>query len=264
MPTRLLLVLVLAISLTAFAQVSAPPAQYTSTPAAPAVVAPGTNGAVWTGVGSAGGVLLTTPEATFDSPQPTAGISLAGRAGISNSTPINTAVQTSVNTPTMVYVNLPANVEMESPAETVNPATSAVSSSSNDLLPSSFTTNIGAAPSPSGLSLAEIAARYRARQGTQTVRTYTNSDVPTENAGMLTNILLAENRLPAGARGSSATQAQPSAPAAQPPSAGTETTAQAQPQNENKLPTSASILPLLGFLGLATSGLGVLLRRYRR
>ena len=261
MPTRLLLVLVLAISLTAFAQVSAPPPQYASTPAAPTVVAPSTNG-VLTGYGPAGGVLLTTPEATFDSPQPTAGISLAGRAGISNSTPINTAVQSTQNSPTMVYVNLPATGETVSPEVTVNPATSAVSSSSNDLLPSYFSDNIGAAPNPSGLSLAEIAARYRARQGTQTVRTYTNSDVPTENAGMLTNILLAENRLPAGARGSSATQ--PSAPAVQPQSTGTETTAQAQPQNENKLPTSASILPLLGFLGLASGGLGVLLRRYRR
>ena len=261
MPTRLLLVLVLAISLTAFAQVSAPPPQYASTPAAPTVVAPSTNG-VLTGYGPAGGVLLTTPEATFDSPQPTAGISLAGRAGISNSTPINTAVQSTLNSPTMVYVNLPATGETVSPEVTVNSATSAVSSSSNDLLPSYFSDKIGPAPNPSGLSLAEIAARYRARQGTQTVRTYTNSDVPTENAGMLTNILLAENRLPARARGSSATQ--PSAPAVQPQSAGTETTAQAQPQSENKLPTSASILPLLGFLGLASGGLGVLLRRYRR
>jgi len=163
MPTRLLLVLVLAISLTAFAQVSAPPPQYASTPAAPTVVAPSTNG-VLTGYGPTGGVLLTTPEATFDSPQPTAGISLAGRAGISNSTPINTAVQSTQNSPTMVYVNLPATGETVSPEVTVNPATSAVSSSSNDLLPSYFSDNIGAAPNPSGLSLAEIAARYRARQ----------------------------------------------------------------------------------------------------
>jgi len=253
MPNRLLLVLILAISLTAFAQVSAPPRQDSSTPAT--VVPPTSNGVVLTGYGPAGGVLLTTPEATFDSPLPTAGISLAGRAGISDTTPINTGVQSTLNSSTMVYVNMPATTAIE----TVNPATSAVSSSTNDLLPSYFSNNIGGEPNLNGLSLAEIAARYRSRQGTQTARTYTNADVPNENAGTLTNILLAENRLPARLR----TAAAPSA-VTQAQSAGTDTTAQAQPRNENKLPTSASILPLLGFLGLASGGLGVLLRRYRR
>jgi len=222
------------------------------------VAPPSSGSVVWTGVGPTGGVLLTTPEATFDSPQPTAGISLAGRTGISDAVPINTGVQSTMNNSTMVYVNMPATS-----VENVNPATEAVSSS-NDLLPSYFSSSIGGAANPGGRSLAEIADMYKARQGTQTVRTYTNSDVPRENAGMLTNILLAENRLPAMPQKSATPSAPSSATQAQ-PSAGTETSAQAQPQNsDNRLPTSASILPLLGFLGLASSGLGLILRRNRR
>src|SRR5215471_18327822 len=112
MSRKLLMVSVLSASLTAFSQTGASPDQENTNPnqnsPAQVVVPPGTGGTAWTGIGPTGGVLLSTPSATFDSPQPTAGISVAGRAGISNSTPVNTGLQSTLTPSSMVYVYTPA------------------------------------------------------------------------------------------------------------------------------------------------------------
>lgn len=270
---KVLLASVLSLSLTAFSQTGASSNQDTTPPATSNTLPSTTGGTVWTGVGPAGGVLLSTPSATFDSPQPAAGISLAGRAGISNSTPANTGVQSTLGPSTMVYVYPSAtNVSPEAPA-TVNPATEAVSVARlNDYAPSSFTTSIGAPPA-TGVSLAEVAAKFKTQQASQHLRTYTNADVPRQNAGLLTNVILASNMSPQPPQSAtpqrstarSATQSQSSAQQETPTqsSAGNNPQpTQNQAENENRrLPASSTLLPLLGLLGIASAGIGVWYRR---
>lgn len=266
MASRLLLISVLSVSLASFAQVSAPPAQDNGNPAVPTAIP--TTGTVWTGIAPAGGPLLSTPEASFASPLPTAGISDAGRAGISDSAPLNTGVPSTLGSATMVYLNVPENVVAN--GETVNPAMAAVSPerAHNDLLTSPSFSTIGA-PASNGMSLGEIAALYRARQTAQNIRTYTNADVPRENAGNLTNILLAENKMPAPPQSAATTPSTPPARTRQATSAQTDASATAPQvpatQSENKsLPASASILPLLGLLGLVSTGIGLVVSGKRR
>lgn len=275
MARKFLLILFLSVSLTAICQTDATSNPATQSPAVPAVVSPSVGGSVWTGIGPAGGVLLSTPSAAFDTPQPTAGISVAGRAGISNSTPINTGLQNTLSPSSMVYVYPTAMTAPVASPVTENPATEAVSTErATDFGPSSFVASIGAPPA-AGLSLAEVAAMYKARKGTQALRTYTNADVPRENAGLLTNISMASNMPPAPPQSS---KPQPSsAPAAtsqsQPTSQQPETStqsaagnnpqpAQNQSEEENKgLPASSTVLPLLGLLGVASAGIGLWYRR---
>ena len=282
MSRKLLLVSVLLVSLTAFGQTGASPDQDNANanqqPNQPAqgTVPPGTGGTAWTGIGPTGGVLLSTPSATFSSPQPAAGISLAGRAGISNSTPANTGLESTTTASTLVYV-YNSGTNAVAPASE-SPATEAVSSArALDLVPSSSATSFGATPTGTNLSLAEIAAMYKGRQGTQPLRTYTNADVPRQNAGLLTNVTMASNQPPTPPQ---STATQPSAPATtqQQPSASQqqETStqsaatdnsqpAQNQSADENRqLPASSTLLPLLGLLGIASAGVGAWYRRRSR
>ena len=269
---KVLLVSVLSISLTAIGQTGASSNQDVTPPATPNTLPSTTGGTVWTGVGPAGGVLLSTPSATFDSPQPTAGISLAGRAGISNSTPVNTGMQSTLGPSTIVYVYPSASSAVPEAPATVNPATEAVSVARlNDYAPSSFTTSIGAPPA-TGVSLAEVAAKFKTQQASQHLRTYTNADVPRQNAGLLTNVTLASNMPPQPPQ--SATPQRSTAPSAAPHSSAQQETAtqssagnnpqsaQNQAENENRrLPASSTLLPLLGLLGIASAGVGVWYRR---
>src|ERR1051326_4045324 len=61
------------------------------------------NGVV--GGGVFGGPVLSTPGGSFAAPAPTAGISDAGRAGISSNMPANAGVQTTLENSTVVYTN---------------------------------------------------------------------------------------------------------------------------------------------------------------
>jgi len=268
---KVLWVSTLFISLAALSQVSAPPSQY------PATALPsGYGGTVWTGSGPVGGVLLTTPSTSFPALANTAGISDGGRAGITNSVPFNSGMPTTA--PPGTYVYLPYTTPM---AETYGASNAELSSEkpTNDLLPSYFTNNVGT-PIAMGPSLAEIAARYGrggpVLQGRQNVRTYTNADVPHENAGMLTKIWVAEGKLPAAVQDSPTlmasavapeSPARRSRPATQPQtqsSSSAPETGQDQAQNSHsQLPASSTFLPLLGLLGLASGGLGLLLKRRR-
>ena len=279
MSRKLLLVSVLSASLAAFGQTGASPDQgnTNANQSSPAqvVVPPATGGTVWTGIGPTGGVLLSTPLATFDSPQPTAGISVAGRAGISNNTPVNAGLESTLAPSTMVYVSSPA-ATFPAPANE-NPATEAVSSERmNDFVPSAPITSVGASSVTNNLSLAEVAAMYKARQGTQTLRTYTNADVPRENAGLLTNTIMASNNVPPPPQSASTQSPAPRTSQSQSSSQQQETATQSattenpqpsqdQAAGENKgLPATSTLLPLLGLLGVASAGIGVWYRRRGR
>lgn len=277
MSRRLLPVVILSFSLAAFAQVSAPPTQNNATVPVVTNLPGGYGGTVWTGPGPAAGVLLNTPTASFPPPPPTAGISDAGRAGISDNAPSNGGLQTTP--PAGLYVYAPYAPLYESPAVTSPLGTeSPAEESRNDLLPSYYAASADVPP-PTGPSLAEIAARcgHTGALAAQGVRTYTNADVPRENAGLLTKILVAEGKLPASAQDSNTLMASAGSP--QPPLRPTPSATQAQgsesnaasqteqPQPENRsreLPASATILPLLGLIGLTSTGLGLWYRRSRR
>lgn len=274
MPLKVLVVAMVFVSLLAFGQAGAgnnPVVQPVVTmPAIPNTVPIGnglgsTAGTVgYYGDGLAGGAVLSTPSATFESMQPTAGISNAGRAGISNLNPVNTAVQSSLNNSTVVYSNVGVytnNIETEAEAPAgASPATSAVSP---DYGASFFSNEVGA-NGRNLSSLGEIAARYRDLQGTRTVRTYTNADIrPPETF----ETALAANRPPVLPQTGSSTSPQiasaspgSSTNAWQSQEQGANTAAQPQ---QTELPASSTMLPLLGLLGLASAGIGFLLRGRR-
>ena len=268
---KLLLVSFLCISLTALAQYS--------TPVVPVVAA--------------------TPGITYASPQPTAGISNAGRAGISDTAPAT--LITPLNSSTVVYVSdTAANpaVAAAPASASVAPATESTAAPANIDYGGSFYSDTLAASPNNGPSLGEIAVNYRTHKGSQTARTYTNADIQklggnrislgnggnglSSNRQISLPGLMAQNSQPptiAAAQNTAppATADQGStAPAtgnnAQAAPASTPTTPeinrqQAQPENQNengRLPASAGLLPLLGLLGLASAGIGLLVRRWRR
>ncbi len=289
------------------------------------------NGTLTNGGFVGGGVTaspLATPNATFASPQPTAGISDMGRAGISAETPIQTGLQSTVTSSTIVYTNVePVNP----PAVNTNPLTSG--RMINDMGPSSFVGS-GASSSSSMMaaaSLGEVAAKFKAQKPTQNVRTFTNADVDRMNSSMNLrgrninanftpsapqatapesasavvppaqappNQTAAspaqsapsspfEPRLSASARPSPSIRAEGAQSSATQSSASTQgeagTTAQAgsenattpqvnQPQSGRNsgqesgksLPATSTLLPLLGILGLASGGIGLFFRKFRR
>lgn len=269
-----------------------------------------------TGFGISGGGVLATPEATFASPNPMAGISDSGRAGISNLNPVDSSVIPTTPSSTMVFVTAPSINPRP-----VNPAALANGRLIVDLGPSEF---VGAANSgSSGESLADLAAKRKSQVAAQNVRTITNADVErllagSSNPGPVTNAsVMASNTPPANMPGqgqASSAQAQTSAsqsstaqsspapaagqtgsqaaqtttPAAgnqaagstaqgansqqqNPSSASSATTPQIAPQQQpgseqgnNRLPATSTVLPLLGLLGIASSGAGLWYRKHRK
>lgn len=279
MPRKVLLISMLVVCLGAFGQTSADssnsqpaiPSQ-TETPTSPNTIGttypaqsfPLGNGLGWSGgtvgyygEGPAGGALLSTPTASFDSPPPTAGISMAGRAGISDSSPVSSVLQSSATTSTLVYTNIAPEI-----AAGVSPATSAVSSvkPAYDLGPSFFSNQIGQNGGiPSGITLAQVADRYRAMATTASLRTYTNADVrPARTTAEAENALLASNKPPVFPQ-AMATTPRPSASTAVPVETAQNSQNQAPVGRQNELPASASPLPLLGLMGLISLGLGMVL-----
>jgi hypothetical protein len=264
----------------------------TGVPASPGVFNNGGWISTYAGPGAAGGVLLATPTASFASPQLTVGVSNAGQAGISNYTTVTTGVEETANASTMAYTNMPEYGPV-SPALAAVSAPSPEAGPANDLGGSFYSDNIGV-PLAAGPSVAEVAGRYRAAQAQQNIRTYTNSDVPHENAGRLGSTFLAANTAPpvpessayqsAPAPSSTSQQSQPAAssqPQAQPQPAPGEQESQSQPagsatapqihqpqstnqESTSSLPATSTFLPLLGLLGLVSGGLGIWYRQRRR
>lgn len=199
---------------------------------------------------------------------------MEGRAGISNNPSNNNAVAATAPPGTYVYLPYSTSAPEDVPSsegESAQPSEVALSS----LLPSYAINNVGTPVNGGGPSLAEIAARYGRRGilaagGKQNIRTFTNADVPRENAGTITPILVAEGKLPANGQGSPQLMAL-AAPGPRLNDAQGATSGQTQsPSSANQdgnphsaLPASASPLPLLGLLGLFSGGLGLVLRRKR-
>jgi len=125
-----------------------------------------------------GGPILVTPSAGFPNPVPTAGISNAGRAGISNATNGIEATTTPSSPATMVTT--PSASLSESTPEPTNQAPANELGTSPAGTNDAGTTFIGG-PSdesaPSTISLAEVSSRYKAEKGTRNARLLSNEDV---------------------------------------------------------------------------------------
>lgn len=284
---KVLLISVISLSIAAFGQNGGGTSPSQTSVATPMAGQPVVEGGFATSGPIGGGLILSTPTASFDSPQPTAGISNTGRAGISNSAPLNTGLQYTLNPSTVVSSNY-----SEAVYGGISPAMAAVSGENNepgsneigpanDLGLSYYNDSI----SPSAVnsrSLAEVAAFYKAQTNAQH-RTYTNADVPRENAGLLGNSVLAANTpppLPQGSIGQSSTAApqqgtqqlaqntQTQETQSQPADAATTPQInQPKPASENEsgsLPATSTLLPLLGLLGMASGGIGIWYRRNRK
>src|SRR6201998_4581073 len=131
--------------------------------------------------GPFGGPILTTPSAGFPNPVPTAGISDAGRAGISNATNgientnIPSSPETLVTTPSASLSEstnqAPANeIETSQPTATSQPAV-------NDFGVSTSIRGASEEPGSGAISLAEVSSRYKAEKGTRNARVLSNEDV---------------------------------------------------------------------------------------
>ncbi|HEU4416418.1 MAG TPA: hypothetical protein VFT65_16635 [Candidatus Angelobacter sp.] len=265
-----------------------------------------------------GGPIVSTPTASLPTPAPSAGISDAGRAGISLNNETNSVPASETVEPANGMVNATAGT-----ANTAVPANEATPSS--DLAPSTSVGESLAAPA-APMSVAEISSRYKSNKGsTQNARMLTNDDVR-QMLTSRTGVTMAKNMpplgpgMPSGATQSAdsqtaATQSASAQNSAQPTntspnaaaqavpssasgaqqaqaagaeqrqnqpasaggnSAGTETNAtnattpQIQNQQSNdaaggaRLPATSTFLPLLGVLGLASGGIGLWFRRFRR
>lgn len=245
-----------------------------------------------------GGPLLVTPSASFPSPVPTAGISNAGRAGISNAT--NGIENTNAPSSPATIVSTPG-ASLSEPLNQNEPPTNDLGSSTVVKGPSdgssASTRGASDAYGVSSISVAEVSSRYKAEKGTRNAKVLSNEDVQ----AMLNNksgVTMAKNMPPLGSgaleqgaqaqstgsqsatqsaqssqqQGQNATSSQGGTP---PPadngvSAENSTTPQInQKQQSNdaqgsrRLPATATFLPLLGLLGLVSGGIGLWFRKFR-
>jgi cobalamin biosynthesis Mg chelatase CobN len=144
------------------------------------------------GTGAVGSGVLSTPGGTFASPAPTAGISDAGRAGITANAPMNTGVQSTLENSTVVYTNgapvNPSNVNVSAAANTGGRLI-------NDMGPSFYSDTVGGGANT--VSLGQVAAQYKAAKGAVNARTLTNDDVQ-KMLGEKTGVTMAKNMPPLG------------------------------------------------------------------
>lgn len=249
----------------------------------------GTNNTGFIG-GTTGSGVLATPSATFASPEPTAGISDAGHAGISDSNPVSNGVQSTTENSTVVYTNSPAiNPRAAGPAAAVSGGRLI-----NDFSPSVYVGDKSTAASGQQTTVADVAARYKARS-TENARTITNADVermlsghsggPSDMANMpnsdsqqvaqnssTPDATAGQNNASPNSSAQSATDAQANtgsqaASSATTPQVNTQA-AQGQAATEgdsgNRLPATSTFLPLLGLLGITSSGVGLWFRKFRK
>lgn len=267
---KFFLLATLATPVALFAQATAPAGPGNNT-----VVMPGTNiyvvggGTYGTGVYVMPGGAAVAPG-TAGGPGTEAGISLAGRAGISLEQPLQLGVQSTlapswpVNTYAVYNVGN-AGVAYSGPeAASVEGAVPAGAGVTNDFGPSYLAGN---EPQASAASLGEVAAYYKANQ--QNVRTYTNADaqrlagtvtIPGTEAGATTEAA----QPPAESRPQPSSEHQNLAANAPPPEIAREappaTTTETH-EGRSALPATSTLLPLLGLLGIVSGGLGLWLRR---
>jgi hypothetical protein len=255
--------------------------------------------------GPFGGPILVTPTASFPTPAPTAGISDAGRAGISVENPAIIPPESTIG----ANGTTPGNPNGVAPAES-----NEVASGPTDLSgPSVAVTDSAGGPAPATSSLAEISSLYKAEKNTRNARVLGNEDVEK----MLSNkggVTMAKNMPPLGP-GALEHSAQPQDTSTQAavtpnpaPSVPQTTQTDANPQEQNgltsqtgaqsssenqnaapatsaenattpqinrnqqandaqggrRLPATATFLPMLGLLGLASGGIGFWFRKFRK
>lgn len=242
-----------------------------------------------------GGPMLVTPSIGFPNPAPTAGISDAGRAGISNA---SSGIETTYapSTPATI-VTTPSASLSEATTPTALLPESTNQTRTNDLGSSTFVGGSSDETAPGTTSLAEVSSRYKAEKATRNARVLGNEDVQS----MLSNksgVTMAKNMPPLGpgALGqgtppqTAVNQAEPTAerqlgqqnapntasaasspkPATPEAEAENSTTPPINPnqqsndaQGGHRLPATATFLPLLGLLGLVSGGIGFWFRRSR-
>lgn len=191
-------------------------------------------------VGPIGNGQVEASTITFASPAPTAGATVSGIAGISDHAPLQQGASTASSTvvystasPTVYYTNQPGvNAAAAQEAAQQAPAI--------DLTPTVYAgNNVSGMPGNGALSLGEVSALNKARNGAQRARTYTNADVQRlishEGAG---NTMEAANR-PATGIVAPGENPQPSLKAAPQATGGTGNAASAQ----NPAPTTQSNPP---------------------
>jgi len=284
MPRKIFFTAALVISIAAFGQ-----GQSTNPPSSTAPVN-----------GPFGGPILATPSASFPSPAPAAGISDAGRAGISIETNSTAPAEALAGTSGTAPVTTTAGGESNSALPTESGNTAA-----NDLMPSTSASSVSEAAAPGAASLAEISSRYKAEKGTRNARVLGNDDVEK----MLANkggVTMAKNMPPLGpgameqggqpqTAGAQSAGTPPAATSGGPQSASAKQQAATPPvsspgqstgpdtsaensttprvnqnqqsndaQGSRRLPATAGFLPLLGLLGLASGGIGFWFRKFRR
>lgn len=232
--------------------------------------------------------MLVTPTARFDSPPPTAGISDAGRAGISANNPLSTGVTSTLGPSTMVYTTIQGETFVTPNVAPVPSAGPGGGRLINDMGPSYYSDVL---PAASTVSLGEVAAQFKASRAAVNARMLTNDDV-SKMVSSQTGVTMAKNMPPLGpgvsglvgqppravAQPGPKQNAPPSGPQSRtgtpPPAQGqTEagaTTPQIQNQQSNdaqgkgRLPATSTWLPLLGLLGAVSGGIGLLFRRFRK
>lgn len=142
-------------------------------------------------VGNGGGPTVSTPSLTFSSPANTAGISLADRAGISDSAPGTNAIPSaSESYPAYSNYGYQGQAMTQEGASVAAPTATGSERLINDVGPSEYGgaafVGGGAAGSQTattGASLGEVAAKYKASRP-QNIHTYTNADAQRLNDSM--------------------------------------------------------------------------------
>ena len=139
-----------------------------------------------------GGPILVTPSAGFPNPAPAAGISDAGRAGISIGTPSTAPVEA---------VAGPSGTTSATAATAGGEANSGLSTESaapaSDLIPSSSASSAPGTAAGGAASLAEISGRYKAQKGSRNARMLGNDDVEKMLANK-SGVTMAKNMPPLG------------------------------------------------------------------
>ncbi|HET8891767.1 MAG TPA: hypothetical protein VFQ41_22910 [Candidatus Angelobacter sp.] len=167
--------------------------------------------------GPFGGPILVTPSASFPSAAPAAGISDAGRAGISIETNSTAPVEAVAGTSGTTSVTTAAGSESNSALNTLS--TAPVS----DLMPSSSASSVSGTGAGNTVSLAEISGRYKAQKGARNARVLGNDDVEKMLANK-SGVTMAKNMPPLGP-GSLEQGGQPQTAGAQTAATPTSTTA---------------------------------------
>lgn len=251
---KLSLTVILGIPVGLFAQNVAP-----ANPATPSVAAPGTTIYVMGGGLYGNGGVYVTPSASFASPAPATGISLGGRAGISLNEPVYTGVQSTLQPTPLNYYNGSPITPQYTGEEAVAESGPAI----RDMLPSYSREPVTQTPS---MSVAEVAAQYKANHQ-QNVRSFSNADAQ----GLAGNVTIAGNKVaaivpPAAPPTTPAAAPEPTPAPETPPVAGnltppitTQESSHATPGSTatNRLPATATLLPLLALVGLLSGGLGL-------